>query len=159
MIDEQPKSQSLRRRELTVDSDWLTTLGAILALLAGVLVLIRGIYQVMWRRFAEPVPMHWSFFKIFAEVFAVIACGYFFIFAYSLPKLSQKIAAVLMGMNLATNILVKLLPVSQSLRRAAMVSASLMFQVALAILLVALAKWLGSIVRLSPADEHRGGDH
>jgi len=159
MTDGRIESRPHRHRDVTVNSDWITTLGAILPLIFGDLQLMRGIYFSVWGHFSEPIPIHRDFLGIFTATFTVIACAYLFMFAFTLRKISLKVACALMGLDLVIDVLLKLSWVPQALRRDAVVITTLMFQAALLIFLGALAKWLVSVVRLRTFGEHRGGDH
>lgn len=154
----EPDTRSERIWEITVESDRLTTLGAVVLFIVCGLFLVREIDHFIWGHFSGPVPLHRSFWSIWNKVFETIAAIYCFIFAFNFPNKYLKIACVLMGINLSASVLLSCFHISPSALHIAAMSGSAVRQVALAILCVALAQWLRSIVRRGRQAEIPGGE-
>jgi len=157
-VNTQPKNRSPRIWEITVDSDWFTTLGAAALFVVSGLLLVREIGHFTWGRFSFPVALHRSFWSIWNKVFEAIAAILCFMFAFEFPRKSVKIASVLMGINLAGFVLLSCFRISPSVRHIAAVSGSALRQIALTTLCVALAQWLRSVIRWGRPSELPGGE-
>jgi hypothetical protein len=154
----EPKNRSPRIWEITVESDWLTTLGAAVFFIVSGLLLVREIDHFIWGRFSAPVGFHRSFWSIWNKVFEAIAAVSCFMFASTFRRKSVKTASLLMGVNFAGFVLLSCFPISPGVRHIAAVSGSAVRQVALAIFCVALAQWLRSVVRWGRPSELPGGE-
>ena len=154
----EPETRSQRVWEVTIESDWLTTLGAALLLILCGLLLSREIAHVMWGHFVGPMHLQRSFWSIFSKAFELIVAIYCFMFAFKFPRKSLKVASVLMGTNFAGYFVLSCFHISSSVRHIAAVSGSVMRQIALAIFCVAIAQWLKSVVRWDSPSETCGGD-
>lgn len=153
----EPKTRPCRLWEITVGSDWFTTSGAAVLFVVSGLLLVREVDHFIWGRFSGPVRLHPSFWSIWNKVFEAIAALCCFMFAFTIPKKSVKIASVLMGIDLAGFALLSCFYISPSVRNIAAVSGSALRQVALAIFCVILAQWLRSVVRWGRQSSLGGG--
>ena len=155
------KSESNMRHaptwDITVESDWFTALGAVALFIMTALLLVREIDHCIWGHFSRPVRLHMGFWSIWNKVFEAIAAIYCFIFAFNFPNKYVKTAFVLMGMNLTGFVLLSCFPIPTRALQIASVSGSAMRQIALAIVCVALAQWLRSVVRWGRQSELPGG--
>ena len=143
--------------EITVDSDWFTTLGAVVLLVLSALLLVREIDHFVWGRLSLPVPLRISFWIIWNKIFEAIAAIFCFVFAFKLANKYLKTASALMGMNLAGFVLFSCFPISPRALHVVALSGSVMRQIALVTFCVALAQWLKSVVRWGPQTELTGG--
>jgi hypothetical protein len=157
-VNAETETRSSRIWEITVESDWFTTLGAAVLFIVSGLLLVWEIDHFILGHLSGPVRLHRSFWSIWNKVFEAIAAICCFIFAFTLPKKSVKIASLLMGINLAGFVLLSCFHISPGVRHIAAVSGSAMRQVALAIFCVALAQWLRSVVRWGRQSELGGGE-
>lgn len=142
--------------EITVDSDWVTTFGAILVLILGCLALVHEVYRFIWGHLVGPAPLQKSFSGIFELLLTAITSIYLIILATTFTKRSLRIACSLIGINLAIEIALSLLAIPPSVRHIALISKSIMFQTGLIFLLFAIVRWLGSVVRRSPVIKDSG---
>lgn len=148
-----------RSRNIVVDSDWITTFGAIALLIVCVLLFARDARNLIWGHLRGPAPLHKSFWSIWNLAFETIAAIYLFMFAFKLTQKAARIACGLMGVRLGGFVLLSCFDISHSARRVAAVSGSIVSQVALVIFCVAIAQWLKSVVRRDAPPQPRGGDH
>ncbi len=153
-----PKTRSPHLWEITVESDWFTTVGAAVLLIVSGLLLVREIDHFIWDHLSEPVHIHRIFWSIWNKAFEAIAAIYCFMFAFKFPNNSVKIACLLMGIDLSSFVLLSCFHTSPGLLHIAAVSGSAVRQVALAFFCVALAQWLRSVVRGGRQSELPGGE-
>lgn len=144
------------KTEITVDSDWVTTFGAILVAILGCLSLVREIYRFMWGHLVAPAPIQKGFFGIFQLVSTAIVSIYLITSAAGITKRSLRIASILIGIDLAVQTVLSLFAIPPTIRRIVVISKSLMFQMGLIFLLFAIVRWLGSVIRRTPVIEGPG---
>ncbi len=153
-----PETQASRWRQITVESDWVTTLeiGALFVVCG--LLLAREIHNVLYGQIVGERPIHRDFFSILTKVFTLIVAVYCFILAFRFPKTSVRIAFFLMGADLVRSAVLSVFHVPSVARHAAAIAGSATRQVALAIFLVAIAQWFRSVVHWAAPSESQGGD-
>ena len=147
------------RREITFDSDWLTTIGLGLLFVVLCLLLVKDIQDFIWRHFTGPTHVQLNYWSISNNIFQGIAGIYGFIFAFTFPQKLAKIACVLMGAKLAGFALLSCINISSSVRHVAAVCGSIVSQIALVIFLVVIAQWFKSVIRWDTPSELQGGDN
>lgn len=144
------KTNCWRRWEITIDSDWITTIMmAILFIICG-LLLAQEICHVAQGHFHEPERLRISFWSIWNKVFEVIAAVYFFMFAFRVPRKPVKTASILMGTDLAVYALLSCFPISLALGHVVAISGSAVRQIALIIYCVEIARKLMSVFHRNP---------
>jgi hypothetical protein len=146
-------------RELTVDSDRITTFGAIALFIICTVLLVGDVRNFIWGHLQGPVLIHKSFGSIWNKVLEGVAAIYGFVLASSFTQKPVKIACILIGVRMAGFVLLSCFNVSPSVRHIAAVSGSIVDQVALVIVCVVIVQWLTRVVRWSPPPEAHGGDH
>ncbi|MGO9083882.1 MAG: hypothetical protein ACLQBK_01535 [Candidatus Sulfotelmatobacter sp.] len=143
---------------ITVESDWLTTIELGLLFVMLCLLFVRDIRDFIWGHFAGPVHIQMNYWSISNKVFAGIAAIYCFIFAFTFTRKPVKIACALMAIKLAGFALLSCFSISLSMRHTVAVSGLIVSQIALVIFLVAIAQWFKSVIRWDTPSELRGGD-
>jgi hypothetical protein len=138
-------------REITL---WLAALFVICGLL-----LAQEIRRCVQGHFFGPTHIHMSFSSIFPKVFEVICAVYFFMFAFSIPKKSVKIASTLMGADLAVFALLSCFPVTPTAGQIIGMIGSAVRQIALTIFCVAIVQWFKSSVRRSSPTDPQENDY
>jgi hypothetical protein len=133
--------------EITIDSNWIATIGMVVLLLGCSVLLIREIGHFIMGNVVDKPPITNHFFT---NVSNVLAAVFFFVLAFeSLAKL-EKIACVLLGTDFAGRIILSYLDVSTRLQRFATTTGSVLRQIAFTLLLVAILGWFKSVVRWIP---------
>jgi len=157
-MTEEAKTPPSSWGEITVDSDWLTTLGAIALLVACCLLLVSEIRHFVWGHFAQPAQARRDFFGILNEVYKIIASILAFVLAFEIREKSAKVGCLLGGLSLASSSLLSFLHVSSRAFPTAAMARSVVRQVALVLFLVAIARWLKSVVGRAPRTGPPGGE-
>jgi hypothetical protein len=156
MTDE-PKMRDPRLRDITVESDWFTTLLATALFVVSGLLLFREVHRFFWGQLSGVARSEGGFWNIWNKVFEAIAGVGCFMTAFTFSKKSVKIALVLMGIDLAVFAPLSCFHVSPYLRHFTALTGSVVRQGALAIFCVTLATGLGSVVRWArPSEPPRG---
>jgi len=146
-------------RELTVDSDWITTFGAVALFIICLMFLAADARNLIWGHLRGPVLIHKSFWSIWNKSFETIASIYLFILAFNIPQKALKVACALMGVRLASFVLLSLFNISAGVRSYAAVIGTIISQIALIIFCVAIAQWIKRVVRWSAPSQPQGGGH
>jgi len=155
-MTEQLKTSPPRPSEVTVNSDWLTTVWAVLGLIGCFLLLVSSIGHLMWGHLVLPRPARRDLFGILNEVYKVFACILAFVLAFEFREKSLKFGCVLGGLSLVISSLLGLLHMSSRAFHTLAIARSAMWQVALILFLVAIAQWLRSVVRKAPTEPAGG---
>jgi len=153
----EPKTSTLRSSEIIVDSDWLSTAGAVLGLVMCSLLLVRETRHFVWGHFVQP-PVRRDFFGILNNVYKVIACIFGFALAFEFRKKLLKVACVLTSLCIAVSGLLSFLHVSPSTFHMVAMARSAMWQVALVLFLVVIAQWFRSVIRRVSPPGPPGGE-
>jgi len=155
-MNDAPKMLPLRKSEIIVESDWLTTVEAVLGGIVCSLLLVSEIRHFMWGHFAPPAVVHRDFFHILNDVCRVIACAFAFVLAFEFRRKLLKVGCFLGGLSLAASSLLSFLHMSPRAFHTMAMARSVVWQVVLVILLVVIAQWLKSVARKAPAESPGG---
>ncbi len=157
-MNTESETRTPRTWEITVESEWISTLGMSLLFLICGLLLVREIRHFIWSDLSVPVHLHKGFWNIWDKVFEAIAALYCFMFAARFPKKSVKAACALMGICLAGSVLLSCFRLSSNTQHIAATGRSILSQIALAIFCLVIADWFRSVCRWTPSAPRRGGD-
>lgn len=138
---------STRRSGIAFDSDWITTAGMLLLLVACLFWFVADVRRLIWDHLTGPAQIHPSFWSIWNLTFDAIAAILLLIFATKLTQTFARVGCVLMGTRLAIFALLSCLNISAAERRVAAVSGSIIGQIALLIFCAAIVQWLKGVVR------------
>lgn len=141
-----------RRWEITIDSNWIMTVGMALLFAFVVIQLTWSIRDLLFDRAVPDLS------RTMDLVTYAVGVVYSFLFAYSFPGKHVKVAFLLLGANYTAAIVLHYVRASASLEHSAAVIGSIGRQVAFAILLLAIAQWFKSVVRWVPPSDHGGPD-
>jgi hypothetical protein len=153
-----PETPRLSKWELQVKSDWITALCLLVLLVICAFLLFRDIEQLMLGQVRGAVPPHRNFWGIWDEIFEAIAAMVCFFLAFGWRTISVKIALFLMGVDLAGVFLLRLFHMSPNAEHVVAVSASVIRQISLVLICIAIAQWFRSVVHRSAANEAPGGE-
>jgi len=153
-----PETPPLRKSEIIVESDWLTTVWAVLGLVVFFLLLLSSVRHLVWGQFVSPRPVRWDLFGILNEVCRAAASILAFVMAFEFREKPLKVGCFLGGLSLAASSLLSFLHLSPRASHTAAVAGSVVWQVVLVLFLVATAQWLKSVVIRAPPTEPPGGE-
>lgn len=152
------ETQAPRRgQEITINSDWVTTVLVIAALPVCAWLLARDIEKMFWGHLVGPTYIQPSFWNIWNKVFEAIAAFLSILLSFKLSQKAARIACGLMGTRLASFVLLSCFNISPNARHIAAVSGSIISQIALVTCCVAIVQWLTSAVGCNPPQEPQGG--
>ena len=161
MIAEANRRQR-RIGELTIDSDWLTTLCMAFVLAICASLLARDIHETVRGHFAGPGTLHKTFNGILFRIGEAIVAIYCFMAAVGraddskIPGKSVRFAFVLMGIYFTTGVAFSIFHATVPARHAAATARIIVEQVALIIFCLAIAAWFRSVFRWSTNSEPNG---
>ena len=146
------KDVAPRRRGVTIDSDWVTTVGMALGFALTAFLLSRSIRYLLF--FSANYGASWGVRRGWPHTLNyVIGAVYFFLFAYSFPAKYLKIAFLLLGTNYTLRFAFTYLSVAAGVRHSVALAAAIAAQIAYAIILFAIARWFKSVFRAAhPSD-------
>jgi hypothetical protein len=130
------QNNASHRREITIDSNWIVSIGLGLLFAACCWVLISSVRNLTFDRVDE-----------FSPLTMLLVAAYSFLSAYSFPAKPLKFAFLLMGSEKVVRIALHYLHASTNIQRLTAVVASFAGQIALVIILVAIFRWFRSVVR------------
>jgi len=145
--------QTRRQRDITVDSNWIITIG--MALLFAFTVFLLGwsirdlLFDKLDQGVLQLVRSGWL-----DTLTYVMGAVYFFLFAYSFPAKHLKLAFLLLGAKYLILIAASYLPVGTNVRHSAAIAGAIASQIAYAIILFAIARWFKTVVRQTPTGDH-----
>lgn len=134
------------RREITIDSDWITTVGMALLLVFCVWQLIREGRHLVFDRLAGEVLLTQITDKI--RTVLVVIC--YFLAAFSLWPHSVKLGGLLLGTDIVVRVALHYFNASTSVQHSAAVAGSIARQVALVLFVFAIVQWFKSVVSRVP---------
>ena len=143
------KTSWWRSWEITVDSNWIMTIGT--ALLFAFIAFLLGwnirdfLFDRVDYRVLQGVHNGWL-----DTLTYVIGAAYSFMFAYSFPRKHLKVAFLLLGTEYTVRFAIEYLHVAVGMHHSAAVAGSIARQVAFTIILVAIIQWFKSVVRWTP---------
>jgi hypothetical protein len=143
---------ALRKREVMIDSDWVTTVGMALLFALTALLLGRSIQHLLFPTVnyavSQGVRSGW-----FHTLISVIGAVYIFLFAYEFPARHLKIAFLLLGTEYTVRLALGYLHVAAAFQHSVAVAGSIATQIAYTIVLFAIARWFKSVFRSAhPSD-------
>ena len=134
------------RREITIDSDWITIF--VMALLLGFCCwqLLREGHHLVFGSLAGTILLTQFIDK--ARTAIMVVCYFLGVF---LPwPMSVKLGGLLLGIDIVVRIALHYLGASTSVQHPAAVAGSIARQVALALFIFAIVQWFKSVVRRAP---------
>jgi hypothetical protein len=146
------KAKSRRLWEITIDSNWIMTIG--MALLFPFMAFLLGwsirnlLFDKVDYGVSQGVRNGWL-----NTVTYVIGAVYSFLFAYSFPAKHLRVAFLLLGTKYTVRVALAHLHVAAGVQHSAAVAGSIATQIAYTIILFAIAQWFRSVIRLvHPSD-------
>jgi hypothetical protein len=138
-----------RSREITVDSNWIITIGMILLFVFISFLLGWSTRDLLFDkvdyRVLQGARNGW-----FDALTYALGAVYCFVFAYSFPGKHLKVAFLLLATEYTVRFAVGYLHVAAGVHHSAAVAGSIACQVAYTIILVAIIHWFKSVVRWIP---------
>jgi hypothetical protein len=137
---------AMPKREITIDSDWITTFVMALLLAFCGWQLIRESRHLVFDRLAGTILLTQFIDKV--RTAAIVVCYFLGVFL-PWPR-SVRLGGLLMGTEIVVRIALHYFDASASVQHSAAVAGSLARQVALALFIFAIAQWFKSVVRWTP---------
>jgi hypothetical protein len=145
------------KREITIDSNWIITIGMALLFVFLAFLLGWSIRNLLFDKLdfglLQRVRSGWL-----DALTYVMGAVYSFLFAYSFPTKHLKIAFLLLGAKYLVLIGASYLPVGTNVRHSAAIAGAIASQIAYAIILFAIARWFKTVVRQTPTGDHGVSD-
>jgi hypothetical protein len=145
------------KREITIDSNWVITIGmaslfAFIAFLLG--WSIRNLlFDKLDHGLLQGVRSAWL-----GALTYVLGVVYSFLFAYSFPAKHLKVAFLLLGAKYLLLVAVSYLHVGADVQHSAAIAGAIASQIAYTIILFAIAQWFKTVVRQTPPGDHGVSD-
>ncbi len=149
--------QTRRQRDITIDSNWIITIGMALLFAFTAFLLGWSIRDLLFDKLDHGV-LQFVRSGWLDTITYVMGAVYFFLFAYSFPAKHLKIAFLLLGAKYLVLIAASYLPVGTNVRHSAAIAGAIASQIAYAIILFAIARWFKTVVRQTPTGDHGVGD-
>lgn len=132
--------------EITVDSNWIVTIGMVLLFAFTAFLLGWSIRNLLFNRVDYRV-LQGARNGWLDTLGYVIGAFVFFLWAYSFPGKHLKVAFLLLATEYTVRFAIEYLHVAAGVHHSAAVAGSVASQVAYTIILVAIIQWFGSVVR------------
>ncbi len=146
-----------RSWEITVDSNWIMTIGMVL-LFAFILFLLGWSIRDLLFDKVDYRALRGARHGWLDALTYVLGATYSFVFAYSFPGKHLKVAFSLLATEYTVRFAIEYLHVAASVHHSAAVAGSIARQVAFTIILVAIIQWFRSVVRwFSPPNPEVSG--
>ncbi len=143
------QNEASRKQEIAIDSNWIVTVGMALLLVFCGWQLIWEARHLVFGNLADQIILA----QVFDKISAVIYVVYCFLFVFSFPAKSVKLAFVLLGTDKVIRVALHYLHSSATMQHSAAVAGSIARQIAFTIILVAIIQWFRSVVRwVSPSN-------
>jgi hypothetical protein len=143
------KAESRRLWEITIDSNWVMTIGMALLFAFTAFLLGWSIRDLLFDKVvygvSQGVRSGWP-----DTLAYVIGAVYFFLFAYSFPAKHLKVAFLLLGTRYTALVALAYLHVTAGVQHSVAVGGSIATQIAYTIILFAIVQWFKSVVRWIP---------
>jgi hypothetical protein len=143
---------SKRVGEITIDSNWIMTIGMALLFAMTAFQLGWSIRDLLFSKVdygvSQGVRRGWH-----DTLTNPIGAVYFFLFAYWFPAKHLKVAFLLLAANYTVLVALTYLPVAPSVQHFVAVTGSIAAQIAYTIILLAIARWYRSVVRWNKPSE------
>jgi uncharacterized membrane protein len=147
------ETPSKRLWEITIDSDWIMTIGMAMVLVFCSWQLIREARHLVFGNLGEKVMLT----QVIDKIKTVLYVVYFFLFAFSFRAKPVKLAFLLLGTDMAIRVALHYLHSSATVQHSAAVAGSITRQVAFTIIFIAIIQWFRSVVRwVSPSPSNPG---
>jgi hypothetical protein len=150
------KTSWWRSWEITVDSNWIMTIGMVLLFAFIAFLLGWSIRNLLFDkvdyRVLQGARNGWL-----DTLTCVIGAAYSFMFAYSFPGKHLKVAFLLLGTEYTVRFAIEYLQVAAGMHHSGAVAGSIARQVAFTIILVAIIQWFKSVVRWIPPSNPGAG--
>lgn len=130
------------KREITIDSNWITTIAMALGLVFIGWALISEIRNLVFDHVEKPVSL-----------ITLVLVPYLFLLAFSVRMKSWTIALGLVGTGVAARVSSNYLHASPGVQHVAATGASIVNQIALTMILVVIVQWFRSVVRWNQSSE------
>jgi hypothetical protein len=145
------------KREITIDSNWILTIGMALLFAFIAFLLSWSIRNLLFDRVDHGVLQHvrsgWH-----VALTYVIGAVFSFRLAFLFPAKHLKIAFLLLGAKYLVLIAVSYLHAGADIRHSASIVGAIASQIAYAIILFAIAQWFKTVVRQIPPDDRGVSD-
>lgn len=125
-----------QRTGIVIDSNWINTIGLALLFAFTAFLLVSNVRDLLFNRVDQSVSL-----------VHLVGVVYYFLFAYSFPSKPLKVAFSLLGTDLLIRLALAYLHVSTTAQHSAAIAGSVARQIALMIILFAIARWFKSVVR------------
>src|ERR1700693_2212176 len=145
------ESQTRRQGDITIDSNWVITIGMVLLFVFTAFLLGWSVRDLLFDKVDHGVLQHFRGGWLDTLTY-VIGAVYFFLFAYSFPAKYLKIAFLLLGAKYGFLVAASQLHVGSNARPSAAIAGAIASQIAYAIILFAIARWFKTVVRQTPGD-------
>jgi hypothetical protein len=151
------KSQTLRQGDITIDSNWVITIGMALLFAFTAFLLGWSIRDLLFDKVDHGIlqRVHSGWLDALTYVIGAVYC---FLFAYSFPAKHLKVAFLLLGAKYLVRIAVPYLHAGTDVQHSAVVAGAIASQIAYAIILFAIAQWFKTVVRQIPPGDHGVSD-
>jgi hypothetical protein len=135
--------------EITIDSDWIMTIGMVLLFAFIAFLLGWNIRNLLFDkvdyRFLQGARNVW-----FDALTCVLGAVYSFVFAYSFRGKHLKAAFSLLAVQYTVRFTIEYLHIAVGMHHSAALAGSIACQAAYAIILVAIVQWFKSVARWTP---------
>ena len=135
-----------RKQEITVNNNWIITVGMALLLIFCAWQLIRDALYLALGNLSEQV----SFTHVTEKIGIAILAVYCFLFAFSFKALHVRLALILLGTEAVVRLSLSYLHVFPATLHVANIGESIVDQVALAIIAFAIVQWFKSVIHWVP---------
>ncbi len=150
------KTSWWRSWEITVDSNWIMTIGMVL-LFAFIAFLLGWSIRDLLSDKVDYRVLQGARNGWFDALTYALGAVYCFVFAYSFPGKHLKVAFLLLATEYTVRFAIEYLHVAAGVHHSAAVAGSIGCQVAYTILLVAIIQWFKSVVRWIPPSNPGAG--
>jgi hypothetical protein len=143
------RSQTLQPGDVTIDSNWVLTIGLACVFVFTAFLLGWDIRDVLFGKidYAVSPGIRNAWFDRLTYPLGAI---YFFLFAYSFPPKHLKLAFLLLGTKYTLSMVLAYLHTAPETQHSATLAMTFATQIAYAIILYSIARWFKTIVRRIP---------
>ncbi len=140
------KNETPLKREITIDSNWIMTVGMAFLFLFCTWQLIRDARYLALGNLSEQV----LFAHVIDKIGIIILAVYCFLFVFSFQALHVRLALILLGTAAVVRLSLSYLHVSPATLHVANIGDFVADQVALTIIAFAIVQWLKSVIHWIP---------
>ncbi|MGC2247794.1 MAG: hypothetical protein WA609_14410 [Terriglobales bacterium] len=145
------EARQIKRQDITIDSNWITTIG--MALLFAVLSFLLGwsVRDLLFDRVGLGVLV--GLRHGLDTLTYVLGSVYSFVFAYSFPTKTLKLAFSLLGIKYTLLLILPYLHISAGALHSGEIALAIASQISYSIILFVIAQWFKNVVRRArPSD-------